>query len=165
MLMRTDPFRELDRLTQQVLGTAARPASVPMDAYRKGDSFFVHVDLPGVNADDVEMTVEKNVLTIRAERRSSAPEDAEFVVAERPQGAVTRQLFLGESLDTENISASYDAGVLTLAIPVAEPARPRRISISTGAGGSGQQSIASGDEEQKGERKQDGHKVLEGSLA
>ncbi|MEU5522305.1 Hsp20/alpha crystallin family protein [Streptomyces sp. NPDC047860] len=134
MLMRTDPFREFDRLAQQVFGStdAARTAAMPMDAYRSGDDFFVHFDLPGINPETIELDVERNVLTVRAERRSPAPEGAETVVAERPTGTFTRQLFLGDTLDTDRIDASYDAGVLTVRIPVAEQAKPRRIEISGG---------------------------------
>ncbi len=130
MLMRTDPFRELDRLTDAMFGTAARPAVMPMDAYRKGDDFYVHFDLPGVSSDSIDLTVEHNVLTVRAERSSSWSEDAERIVSERPQGVFTRQLFLGETLDVDNMMADYDAGVLTLTIPVAEQAKPRKVEIS-----------------------------------
>ncbi|MFF6951851.1 Hsp20/alpha crystallin family protein [Streptomyces iakyrus] len=133
MLMRTDPFRELDRLTQQVFGPAAtRPSAMAMDAYRSGDDFFVHFDLPGIDPETIELDVERNVLNVRAERRSPAPEGAEPLVAERPTGTFTRQLFLGDTLDTERIDASYEAGVLILRIPVAEQAKPRRIQISGG---------------------------------
>ncbi|GGW26700.1 hypothetical protein GCM10010320_01430 [Streptomyces caelestis] len=132
MLMRTDPFRELDRLTQQVFGPATRPSAMAMDAYRSGDDFFVHFDLPGIDPETIELDVERNVLNVRAERRSPAPEGAELLVAERPAGSFTRQLFLGDTLDTERIDASYEAGVLTLRIPVAEQAKPRRIQITGG---------------------------------
>jgi HSP20 family protein len=136
MLMRTDPFRELDRLTQQLLGssgTAARPAVMPMDAYREGDQFVVNFDIPGVDLSAIDLDVERNVLTVRAERKL-APEDADYQVAERPRGLFSRQLFLGDTLDSEHIDARYDAGVLTLRIPVAEQAKPRKIEISGGAG-------------------------------
>ncbi|TLS39979.1 Hsp20/alpha crystallin family protein [Streptomyces montanus] len=132
MLMRTDPFRELDRLTQQVLGAAARPAAMPMDAFRTGDTFVVELDLPGVDPESIDLDVERNVLTVKAERRLSADENAEIVIAERPTGSFSRQLFLGETLDTERIDASYEAGVLRLRIPVAEQAKPRKIAISGG---------------------------------
>jgi HSP20 family protein len=132
MLMRTDPFRELDRLAQQVFSTAARPAAMPMDAYRAGDDFVVHFDLPGIDPETIELDVERSVLNVRAERTSPAPDDAEVLVAERPTGTFTRQLFLGDTLDTDRIDASYDAGVLTLRIPVAEAAKPRRIQVSGG---------------------------------
>ena len=132
MLMRTDPFRELDRLTQQVFGTAAKPAAMPMDAYREGDTFVVELDLPGVEPESIDLDIERNVLTVRAERRPSVGEGAESVIAERPVGTFSRQLFLGETLDTDRIDANYDAGVLRLRIPVAEQAKPRKISISGG---------------------------------
>ncbi|HYZ55342.1 MAG TPA: Hsp20/alpha crystallin family protein [Streptosporangiaceae bacterium] len=131
MLMRTDPFRELDRLTQQVLGTAARPAAMPMDAYRKGDNFYIHLDLPGVRADSIDLTVEQNVLTVRAERSPMEGGSVQMIVAERPSGTFTRQVFLGETLDAEHIAADYDAGVLTLTIPVHEAAKPRSIEITS----------------------------------
>jgi len=130
MLVRTDPFRELDRLTQQVFGTAARPAAMPMDAYRQGDTFYVHFDLPGVSAESIELTVEQNVLTVRAERRPEQPEGAEMLISERPAGIFTRQVFLGDTLDPDSISADYSAGVLTLTIPVHEQAKPRSIQIT-----------------------------------
>ena len=131
MLMRTDPFRELDRLTQQVFGTAARPAAMPMDAYRRGDEFYIHLDLPGINPDSIDLTVEQNVLTIRAERGPVQADGAEMIVSERPNGIFTRQVFLGESLDADKIAADYTAGVLTLTIPVREAARPRSIQITS----------------------------------
>ncbi|GHD89394.1 Hsp20/alpha crystallin family protein [Streptomyces naganishii] len=132
MLMRTDPFREFDRIAQQVFGPA-RPGQMSMDAYRSGDDFIVHMDIPGVDPETIDLDVERNVLNIRAERRSPAPEGAELIVAERPTGTFTRQLFLGETLDTERIDASYEAGVLTLRIPVAEQAKPRKIQITGGS--------------------------------
>jgi HSP20 family protein len=135
MLMRTDPFRELDRLAQQVFtgpGTRSRPTAMPMDAYRSGNEYVVAFDLPGVEADAIELNVERNVLTVRAERRPSALGDGvEMQVAERPLGVFSRQLFLGDTLDTENVQAGYDAGVLTLRIPVLEKAKPRKISVTT----------------------------------
>jgi HSP20 family protein len=131
MLMRTDPFREFDRLTQHVLGTAARPAAMPMDAYRQGETFYVKFDLPGIGLDAIELTVEQNVLTIHAHRDAQRSEGAEMIVAERPHGTFTRQVFLGDTLDAENIQADYTAGVLTLGIPVHEAAKPRRVKISS----------------------------------
>ncbi|MER6627188.1 Hsp20/alpha crystallin family protein [Streptomyces sp. NPDC000987] len=133
MLMRTDPFRELDRVAQQVFGSTARPAAMAMEAYRAGDDFIVHFDLPGIDPESIELDVERHVLNVRAERKSPAPEGAELIVAERPTGSFTRQLFLGDTLDTERIDASYEAGVLTLRIPVAEQAKPRRIQITGGS--------------------------------
>jgi HSP20 family protein len=131
MLIRTDPFRELDRLTQQVFGTAARPAAMPMDAWQEDGEFVVAFDLPGVAPDTVDLNVERNVLTVRAERRDPTQPNVELVVAERPRGVFSRQLLLGDTLDTENIKATYDFGVLTLRIPVAEQAKPRKIEIES----------------------------------
>ena len=135
MLMRTDPFREFDRFAQQVLGsgqgTWSRPTAMPMDAYRHGDDFVVEFDLPGVDPDAIELSVERNVLTVRAERRPSRREEnVEMQVSERPLGVYSRQLFLGDTLDTDRIAADYAAGVLTLRIPVAERAKPRTISVA-----------------------------------
>jgi HSP20 family protein len=135
MLMRTDPFRELDRLTQHVLGNASgtwsRPTAMPMDAYRDGDRFVVAFDLPGVSPDAIDLDVERNVLTVKAERRPTVTgQQVEMQVAERPLGVFSRQLFLGDTLDTEHIEAGYEAGVLTLRIPIAEKAKPRKIAIA-----------------------------------
>jgi HSP20 family protein len=135
MLMRTDPFRELDRLTQQVFGsqsgTWSRPSAMPMDAYRAGDTFVVAFDLPGVDPDAIDLDVERNVLTVKAERRPAhVAENVEMQVAERPLGVFSRQLFLGDTLDTDHIDASYEGGVLTLRIPIAERAKPRKIAIN-----------------------------------
>jgi HSP20 family protein len=133
MLMRTDPFRDLDRLTQQAFGThgtMARPSAVPMDAWRDGDRFIVEFDLPGVEPSSIDLDVERNVVTIRAERAARAS-DAELIAAERPRGVFSRQLILGDNLDTEHIDAGYAAGVLTLNIPVAEKAKPRKISVTS----------------------------------
>ena len=135
MLMRTDPFRELDRLTQQVLGTMERPAAMPMDAYRDGDAFVVEFDLPGIAPDSIDLTVERNTLTVRAERRDHARDGQEMVVAERPCGTFSRQLFLGDALDTGRLEAAYDAGVLTVRIPVAEQAKPRKVQITSAGTG------------------------------
>ncbi|UGT65236.1 Hsp20 family protein [Nocardia asteroides] len=131
MLMRTDPFRDLDRFTQQVFGTAARPAVMPMDAWRAGEEFVAEFDLPGIDPDSLDLDVERNVVTVRAER---APLDQErsMIASERPRGVFSRQLFLGEGLDTERIRADYRHGVLRLTIPVAEKAKPRKIEIIRG---------------------------------
>ncbi|HEV7166356.1 MAG TPA: HSP20 family small heat-shock protein [Micrococcaceae bacterium] len=132
MLMRTDPFREFDRLAQQMLGTTARPAAMPMDAWQEEHEFVVAFDLPGVSVDSVDLDVERNVLTVRAERKPSAGDDTEMLASERPRGVFSRQLILGDTLEADNIKASYDAGVLTLRIPVAEKAKPRKIEIQSG---------------------------------
>jgi HSP20 family protein len=130
MLMRTDPFREVDRLTQQLWGTQSRPSVMTMDAWRDGDEFVVEFDLPGIDPDKVDIDVERNVLTLKAER-PSLNGDRELVAAERPRGVFSRQLILGDNLDTEHVGAGYASGVLTLRIPVAEQAKPRKIMIST----------------------------------
>jgi HSP20 family protein len=130
MLMRTDPFRDFDRLAQQVLGTPTRPAAMPIDAYRHGDEFVVEFDLPGVDTGSIDLTVEKNVLTVHAQRSRTALEGVEMLVGERPQGTFSRQLFLGEGLDTDRIAANYADGVLTLRLPIAEKAKPRRVPIN-----------------------------------
>ena len=128
MLMRTDPFRDLDRFTEQVLGTAARPAVMPMDAWRQGEEILVEFDLPGINEDSLDLDIERNVVTVRAERPDVDP-GREMLATERPRGVFSRQLVLGENLDTDKIDASYDGGVLRLRIPVAEKAKPRKIAI------------------------------------
>ena len=137
-VMRFDPFRDFERLAEQMLAGGGRGGgarSFPMDAYRRGDRFFVHLDLPGVEADSIDLTTEQNVLTVRAERRFEAQEDDQVIVLERPQGVFTRQLFLSDALDAERIQATYDDGVLTLELPVAEQAKPRRIEVSTSGRG------------------------------
>ena len=140
MLMRTDPFRELDRLTQQVFGTSARPAFMPMDAWREGEVFVVEFDLPGVSADSIDLDVERNVLTVRAERPARETSDgAETIAAERPRGVFSRQLILGDNLDLDKVQAKFADGVLNLRIPVAERAKPRKITIESA--GSDQQAI------------------------
>ena len=134
MLMRTDPFRDLDRLAQQVFGagTTSRPAVMPMDAWREGDTFVLEFDLPGVSRESIDIDVERNVLTIRAERPRRNG-DWEMLASERPTGHFSRQLVLGDNLDLERIDASYDAGVLLLRVPVAEKAKPRKVEISVGS--------------------------------
>jgi HSP20 family protein len=148
-IIRFDPFRELDRLTEQMMSGGGRgsPRSFPMDAYRRGEQFFVHLDLPGVDADSIELTAENNMLTVSAERRFEPKDEDQVVIRERPQGQFTRQLLLGESLDVDRIEANYENGVLTLSIPVAEQAKPRRISV----GGSGGQQTIEGTSTPRGE--------------
>ena len=128
MLVATDPFRDFDRLAQQIWGTPARPAAMPMDAWLDGEQIVVQFDLPGVDMYSVDLDVPRNVLTVRAERRGSTGEDAEMVAAERPRGVLRRQLILGDTPDTDRVQASYSAGVLTLRIPVAEEANPGKIT-------------------------------------
>ncbi|OBJ51079.1 Hsp20/alpha crystallin family protein [Mycobacterium asiaticum] len=141
MLMRTDPFRNLDRFAEQVMGTAARPAVMPMDAWREGEKFVVEFDLPGIDADSLDIDIERNVVTVRAERPSVDP-NREMLANERPRGVFSRQLVLGENLDTERIEASYREGVLSLHIPVAEKAKPRKITVErSGTNGSTHKAI------------------------
>jgi HSP20 family protein len=138
MLMRFDPFRDIDRLSEALWGVPTRangaPRAFPMDAYRRGERFYVHFDLPGVDPASIDVSVEKNVLTVSAERTWQPAEGDELVATERPRGRFTRQLFLGETLDAANLAASYDQGVLTLTIPVAEAAKPRKVEITVGGG-------------------------------
>jgi HSP20 family protein len=135
MLMRSEPFTEVNRLAQQLFGatqagTWSRPTVMPMDSYRDGDEFVVAFDLPGVDKDAIDIDVERNVLTVRAERRPlPLGEQAVAQLSERPLGVFARQLFLGEALDTDHIAAAYDNGVLVLRIPIAERAKPRKIAI------------------------------------
>jgi HSP20 family protein len=136
MLMRTDPFREFDRVAQQLLapGTWSRPSGMPMDAYRDGDAYVLAFDLPGVPEDAIEVDVERNMLTVRAERRPVVTgDDALMEFAERPLGVFSRRVTLSDSLDTERIEAAYEAGVLTIRIPVAERAKSRRVPIGRGS--------------------------------
>nr|P46729.1 RecName: Full=18 kDa antigen 1; AltName: Full=Clone MAVC124 [Mycobacterium avium]AAA25341.1 gene encodes an 18 kDa protein [Mycobacterium avium]AAB25886.1 18 kda antigen-like protein {clone C124} [Mycobacterium avium, serovar 2, Peptide, 147 aa] [Mycobacterium avium] len=128
MLMRSDPFRELDRLTNQVLGTPTRPAVMPMDAWRVGRRLVVEFDLPGIDAESLDIDIERNVLTVRAERPALDP-NREMLATERPRGVFSRELVLGDNLDTDKIEASYRDGVLSLHIPVDEKARPRKIAV------------------------------------
>ncbi|MFE2037535.1 Hsp20/alpha crystallin family protein [Streptomyces scopuliridis] len=132
MLMRTDPFRELDRLTQQLMGpgTWSRPSAMPMDAYREGDEYVAVFDLPGITTDAIDIDVERNMLTVKAERRPAAKaEDVQMELSERPLGVFSRQIVLADTLDTERIRANYESGVLTLRIPITERAKPRKIAI------------------------------------
>jgi HSP20 family protein len=131
MLLRFDPFREMDRIAQMASGATPVPRSFPLDAYRRGDTFILQFDLPGIDASTIDLTVERNVLTVKGERSFARQEGDEIVVAERPQGTFTRQLLLGDTLDGERISADYHDGVLTLTIPIAEQAKPRKVQITT----------------------------------
>ncbi|WP_046778197.1 Hsp20/alpha crystallin family protein [Streptomyces yangpuensis] len=132
MLMRTDPFREMDRIVQQLSGasgTWSKPSVMPMDAYREGDVYVIAFDLPGVSPEAVDIDVERNMLTVKAERRPAKGDTVQMELSERPLGVFSRQVMLADTLDTERIEADYDAGVLTLRIPIAERAKPRKISI------------------------------------
>jgi len=133
MIMRFDPFRDLDNVTQMLSRTAMRSPSMPMDAYRDNDRFVVHFDLPGVDPDSIDLTVEKNVLTVTAGRKWEPKENQEVLISERPQGMFTRQLFLGDSLDADRLQASYEQGVLTIVLPVADQAKPRKVEVTSSA--------------------------------
>lgn len=126
MVLRTD----FDRLTTRVFDSATRSAGARLDAYREGDSFSIDIDLPGVEPADIDVTVDRKVLTIRAERKRERREGVDYVVTERPMGPVSRQVLLSDSLDTDRLDARYDNGVLTLTIPVTEKARPRKIEVA-----------------------------------
>ena len=129
LLRNTDPFRDFDRLTQQLLGTTNRPVVMPMDAWREGDRFIIEFDLPGVTPETIDLDVERNVLTVSAERVARNG-DREMLASERPRGRFSRQLVLGDNLDLDKIEAGYDGGVLRLTVPVAEKAKPRKIQVS-----------------------------------
>nr|WP_203717002.1 Hsp20/alpha crystallin family protein [Asanoa siamensis] len=130
MMMRFDPFRDFDRLANEVLGAARTPALMPMDCLRTGDTFVVRFDMPGIDVDSLDVSAENNTLTVQAERRRHDPDEATYLVSERPAGTYRRQLVLGEGLDVDAIRADYSDGVLTLTIPVAERAKPRRIEVT-----------------------------------
>ncbi|MEV4636888.1 Hsp20/alpha crystallin family protein [Actinoplanes sp. NPDC049548] len=129
MLLRTDAYRDFDRLTARVFDAATRTSGARLDAYRDGDTFFIDMDLPGVDPATIDVTVDRRVLTVRAERRRAEREGVRYVVTERSMGTVTRQVFLSETLDTDRLEARYDNGVLSLSIPVTERAKPRKVEI------------------------------------
>jgi HSP20 family protein len=133
MLMRFEPFREFDRITEELLNER-RVRLIPVDAYRRGDELKIHLDLPGVDPRFIELTIEKDVLTVRATRAWIRAEDDQIQIAERAQGEFSRQLFLGESLDRDHITATYDNGVLTVTVPVAEEAKPRKVEVAHAGG-------------------------------
>ena len=131
MLMRYDPFREIDRFTEGLFGNSARTPWMPMDAVRKDDLVEIHFDLPGVRPDSIDLTVERNVLTVKAERDWIPAEGAEILARERTHGSWTRQVLLGETLDPDRLEASYDHGVLSVRVPVAEQAKPRKVEVQS----------------------------------
>ena len=134
MLLRFDPFRDLDRLTQQLWQQPlGRPSIMQMDAYRDGDWFVVHFDLPGIKPDSLDVTVDQNMLTVTARRNWQPPETQQVIAAERPTGSFQRQVYLSDGLDTDNVEARYDNGVLTVSIPVADEAKPRKIEVGSGS--------------------------------
>jgi HSP20 family protein len=132
MLLRTATVRDLDRLTARVFDTTTRTSGARLDAYRDGDTFVIDIDLPGVDPASIDVTVDRKVLTVRAERKRSQREGLQLVVAERPMGTFSRQVFLSDTLDTDRLEARYDNGVLNLSIPVTEKAKARKFEIATG---------------------------------
>jgi HSP20 family protein len=133
MLMRFDPFREMDRLVDELAAAGRTPRPVPLDAYRSGDHVVVHLDLPGADPGSIEVTVDRGVLTIKAQRTERPTDGVEWIARERFAGAYAKQIHLGEGLDTDAMTATYDAGVLTLSVPIAERAKPRRVEVTSGA--------------------------------
>ncbi|GGK33426.1 18 kDa antigen [Pilimelia terevasa] len=131
-MLRFDPFRDFDRLAGEVLSGQRTPRPMPMDVYRHGEHYVVELDCPGIDADSLDLTAENNTLTVSATRRSRAPEGTKFLIAERSSGSFNRQLVLGDGLDLDAVDASYRDGVLTVTIPIAAQAKPRRISIGRG---------------------------------
>ena len=132
MLFRFDPYRDLDRVAQELAGDRRVPQPMPMDCYRQGDTFFLTFDLPGIDTDSLEVVAEHNTLTVSARRHTAAPEDATYLVAERPAGSYSRQLVMGDGVDLDAVVAGYHDGVLTLTVPVAEQAKPRRVEVTHG---------------------------------
>jgi HSP20 family protein len=129
MLMRTDPFRDFDRLAETLWGIRARQQVMPLTAYRHEDAFVVHLDVPGVDPDSIDVTVEQNVLSVHAERPARA-EGTDRLIDECPYGVFDRQMILGDALDLDQLSASFDLGVLTIRIPVSSKAQPRKVEIT-----------------------------------
>ena len=130
MLLRSATVRDLDHLTARVFDSATRSSGARLDAYRIDDTFFIDIDLPGVDPVGIDVTVDRKVLTVRAERKRPSAEGLRLLVAERPMGPISRRVFLSETLDTDRLEARYDNGVLTLSIPVIEAAKPRKVEIA-----------------------------------
>ncbi|MFI6095043.1 Hsp20/alpha crystallin family protein [Lentzea sp. NPDC051213] len=126
-LMRFDPFRELDRLSEQTVRT---PRALPMEAFRRGDRCIVALDLPGVDSKDVDVTVERNVVMVKTVRHPLRLENDEVLIDERPHGEFSRQFFLGDMLAAGDLTAEFDRGVLVLTIPIAESSKPRKIEVA-----------------------------------
>jgi HSP20 family protein len=153
-VLRFDPFRDFDRMTEQLLGvssgSARAPRFMPMDLYRSGDHYVLHADLPGIDPGSVDIDVDGELLTIRAERSLRGAEGVQWLARERRGGSFLRQLTLGQGIDTEHIGASYANGVLSVSIPVSERAKPRKIEVATGEAAGGQQvgHVGSGTQQQ-----------------
>jgi len=133
MATRYDPFQEIDRMVGQLLTAERSSATMPMDLYRSGDHYVLHMDLPGVDPGSIEVNVEDRILTVRAQRTAHGERDVQWLAKERPAGTYARQLSVGRGLALDAISATYADGVLTLSIPVAEEAKPRRIEVQHGS--------------------------------
>ena len=152
-LMRFDPFRELDRVAERTLSGAVRAMyAMPMEALRRGDEFIVHLDLPGVRRDDIELTVERNVVSVRVRRAPARQEGDDVIIDERAYGEFTRQLFLGDNLDPDRMSADTRDGVLTLTIPVSEASKPRRVQLGSSDASSGATADSAGSNTATGSR-------------
>ena len=132
--LRFDPFRDFDRLAAEMLGTARTPSLMPMDCLRTGDQFVVRFDLPGIDADSLDVSAENQTLTVRADRTRHDPDGSTYLISERPSGTYSRQLVLSDGLAVDDIRADYRDGVLTLTIPVAEQAKPRKVEVTSGGG-------------------------------
>jgi HSP20 family protein len=156
--LRFDPFRELDRMANEMMGAARSPRLMPLDAYRHGESYVLQFDLPGIDTDSLDVTAERNTLTVQARRRATAPDGAQYVLAERPYGDYSRQIVLGDGLSLDAIDADYRDGVLTVTIPVAEQAKPRQIRVGRSADG------LSGDRDRKVIEGQD-HGTIDGATS
>lgn len=129
-----NPIRDMERLADVLLDNPSRgPRQMPMDLYRDGDRYLLTADLPGMDPGSVDIDVDGQLLTIRAERTIPAGDNVKWITRERTPGSFLRQLSLGQGIDTENISASYDNGVLSVMIPVSERAKPRKVEVSTGS--------------------------------
>ena len=136
-MLHPDPFRDLDRLAAQLLGTspgsARVPLAMPMDLYRSGDHYVLHADLPGVDPDSVDVSVDGGILTVKAQRSERTELDVQWLSCERFTGSYMRRVLLGEDIDADHIAATYQNGVLTITLPVAARAKPRHIEITPGA--------------------------------
>lgn len=140
MTVAFDPlFRDLNRLATEVFGSSRTPQAMPMDVFRAGEQYVVEFDLPGIDPESLHVRAENNTLTVKAERRGrpagEGDDEVSYISAERPRGAFSRQLSLGDGLDLDNVSADYTDGVLTVTLPVAERAKPRQIKVGHGGGG------------------------------
>ena len=130
-LMGFDAFRDVDRAVDQAMGANRRTRAVPLEAFRRGDQYIVVADVPGTDAKDVDVRVERNVVTITVRRRPEFGPDDVVLIDERPRGKFVRQLFLGDSLDSSRLTADFGNGVLTLRVPVDESSMPRQVEISS----------------------------------